>query len=647
MQANDGRRTSAQRSRSGVANMFDKLSSTAEAAVNNGSADASERILAFANFLKNAPASLDATSLINGLIDISGYYQFIGEGQEGLKYNFLSLEHLKKTGEKKLERRVHNAFAHSYIRLCDIERATRHLSYAHDLSLKAGDHVGRIITLSNVPPLLYGMGSVEAAMNVARMNLSLLGNNFDRSDQKEKIEHARLQNSTNGLKIALEGNHLELAQEFYAAGNAQEVRLLGMTNLNLSMAYFDSSGISYLARVGRLGEARARLVRMQRVWGGTSNFRFLTLLTSAEAAFYQATGDKKTLRRARLVLSNLLPVTRHYPAHYEDILKALVILYGAENTEFRRRPAYHYLQLLRAHIIGVRHQALFLVSHLKQNGLIVNGFSLENPRHAFSVGSMYGDVEMEKCDELMPNDELAQISGRISALTPVLNERSMRTERYEVAENWAVAAEFVNAQDGRHCFFVGGIAGLIAQRQGLDAEKATAVELACRLHDVGQVAVDSGTLRDYRTGRADQYRYVWEHTTAGHSLLSENRDETLQLAGQVARHHHEWWNGQGGPDGLRGEAIPLAARICAVADYFVGLVRPVRSHGAWTVEEALKQVSTMGGVQLDPNIVKTFVKAVREENSFERVLRDSVEKVKNNGLLRARNALDESISSAT
>ena len=106
------------------------------------------------------------------------------------------------------------------------------------------------------------------------------------------------------------------------------------------------------------------------------------------------------------------------------------------------------------------------------------------------------------------------------------------------------------------------------------------------------------------------YRAIREHVLAGAHLLSGSADRTLDLASEIAGKHHEWWNGTGLPDGLSKEAIPLEARICAVADAFVTLVAPSGSGRQWPLASALKQIICMSGMQFDPAVVESLVEVV-------------------------------------
>jgi HD-GYP domain-containing protein (c-di-GMP phosphodiesterase class II) len=92
----------------------------------------------------------------------------------------------------------------------------------------------------------------------------------------------------------------------------------------------------------------------------------------------------------------------------------------------------------------------------------------------------------------------------------------------------------------------------------------------------------------------------------GARVLADGGSEVLSVAEQVARSHHERWDGDGYPDGLAGQAIPLVARLVAVADVFDVLVHERPYKEAWTVEDAAGEIRSGAGTQFDPDVVAAF-----------------------------------------
>jgi response regulator RpfG family c-di-GMP phosphodiesterase len=97
------------------------------------------------------------------------------------------------------------------------------------------------------------------------------------------------------------------------------------------------------------------------------------------------------------------------------------------------------------------------------------------------------------------------------------------------------------------------------------------------------------------------------HTTISASILSGSRSELVQLAEQIALSHHERWDGGGYPQGLGGDQIPLAARICAVCDVFDALLSPRPYKDAWPLGDVIDELASLRGTHPDPALVDAFL----------------------------------------
>jgi HD-GYP domain-containing protein (c-di-GMP phosphodiesterase class II) len=141
--------------------------------------------------------------------------------------------------------------------------------------------------------------------------------------------------------------------------------------------------------------------------------------------------------------------------------------------------------------------------------------------------------------------------------------------------------------------------------------------LSGMLHDIGKVGVPDQILLKEGPLEPAEWNVMKQHTEWGHSILSQADQELgeqsfLTLASRIARNHHEWWDGTGYPDGLKGEAIPLSARIGAVADVYDALTsrRPYKK--AWSHERAVDEIQHLSERQFDPVIVDIFTRRSEE-----------------------------------
>lgn len=179
-------------------------------------------------------------------------------------------------------------------------------------------------------------------------------------------------------------------------------------------------------------------------------------------------------------------------------------------------------------------------------------------------------------------------------------------------ERLAITAELRDDSTGKHCYRVGRLTMLLARRAGVDADTAAHFDIAARLHDIGKFAIpDAILLKPDRLNGAEM-RLMRTHTTIGANLLGKTSGDVLHLATQVARHHHECWDGSGYPDGLAGEHIPHVSRIVSLADVYDALthVRPYKA--AWSHQETMAYIRSMRGKQFDPVLTDHFVGMMEE-----------------------------------
>jgi response regulator RpfG family c-di-GMP phosphodiesterase len=174
----------------------------------------------------------------------------------------------------------------------------------------------------------------------------------------------------------------------------------------------------------------------------------------------------------------------------------------------------------------------------------------------------------------------------------------------------ARAAESRDPETGYHLLRMAAYSKIIALTLGLSDDEAEAIFLAAPMHDVGKIGVPDRIL--LKAGKLDSVEWteMKRHTQYGHDILGRSRTPILRLGGVIALNHHEAWDGSGYPNGIRHEAIPLAARIVSVADVFDALtsVRPYKA--AWNLEDALAELRNISGSRLDAQCVDAFFSAL-------------------------------------
>jgi len=156
-----------------------------------------------------------------------------------------------------------------------------------------------------------------------------------------------------------------------------------------------------------------------------------------------------------------------------------------------------------------------------------------------------------------------------------------------------------------HSERVANLAGVLGEAAELSAESLGTLSYAARLHDVGMITVDVELMHRPGPLSPAERRRLQMHSTIGEEMLRPYGLPELGL--EAIRHHHEHYDGSGSPDGLTGEAIPLLARIVAVADVYDALTSERVYRGAMNHARAVEELRSMAGKELDPVLVERFI----------------------------------------
>jgi len=170
---------------------------------------------------------------------------------------------------------------------------------------------------------------------------------------------------------------------------------------------------------------------------------------------------------------------------------------------------------------------------------------------------------------------------------------------------------------GEHSDEVAGDVEVLARTIGLDEEAIGLVIKAGDLHDVGklgipdEIIVKPGPLTD------EEWEFMKQHTVMGEQIIAA-AGPSLDRIGPLVRASHERWDGNGYPDGLAGEAIPLGARIITICDSFRAMLDVRAYKQAMSIEQALAELRRCSGSQFDPALVEVFCRLIDERTASER-----------------------------
>jgi len=184
--------------------------------------------------------------------------------------------------------------------------------------------------------------------------------------------------------------------------------------------------------------------------------------------------------------------------------------------------------------------------------------------------------------------------------------RDAETIRVDTLQRLALAAEYRDDNSPEHTQRVAALAARMARHLGEGDRVVWLVRQAAPLHDLGKIAIPDSILLKPGRLEPEEFEVVKTHAVLGARVLADSESEVLDVAAQVARSHHERWDGGGYPDGLAGQDIPLVARLVGVADVFDVLVHERPYKEAWTVEDAAGEIRSGAGTQFDPDVVAAF-----------------------------------------
>lgn len=200
-----------------------------------------------------------------------------------------------------------------------------------------------------------------------------------------------------------------------------------------------------------------------------------------------------------------------------------------------------------------------------------------------------------------------------------LQQHELRFQRFsmqdfgeftQVLERNSVTVEFHDDETGEHCYRVGAMARELARKMGLDEELCQLIDLCARLHDVGKIRIPESILLKPGRFTPEERSIMERHCEFGWEIIGEGGLGQLFVAQEIAFNHHEKWDGSGYPRKIRGEMIPLSARIVALSDVYDALTHKRSYKEAWPIEDALRHIGAESGKHFDPQLTSVFLDLV-------------------------------------
>jgi diguanylate cyclase (GGDEF)-like protein len=266
-----------------------------------------------------------------------------------------------------------------------------------------------------------------------------------------------------------------------------------------------------------------------------------------------------------------------------------------------------YFRWLAGHYMVLCGLGLFLTiayTSMGVSGVVV--FSLPVLMMRYAQKQYVERTEASMRELQLVNRELAEAHQEVLAVNQAMQQLN--------EELFLTLSKIIDARDpymGGHAAKVAEYAAAIGAELGLPPERIEKLRQAGFLHDIGKIAISEQVLQKKTPLSVAEYEYIKTHALIGGEFLE--MCGPLRHLAPFVRHHHERWDGQGYPQGLKGEQIPLEARILAVCDAAEAMAsdRPYRR--GMSIGELMSEVKRCSGTQFDPAVVEAFVRVVERE----------------------------------
>lgn len=204
----------------------------------------------------------------------------------------------------------------------------------------------------------------------------------------------------------------------------------------------------------------------------------------------------------------------------------------------------------------------------------------------------------------------ALVRARVKTHLSLVHIDELKRTHLELIQRLGRAAEFKDNETGMHVMRMSHVSGRLALQLGMDPYFSEQLIHAAPMHDIGKIGIPDHVLLKPGKLNDEELALMRKHPEMGAKILDNSTSPLIRLAHSVALYHHEKWDGSGYPFGLKGEAIPIEARIVAVADVFDALLNKRPYKEAWPVEAAVAEIESNRGKHFDPAIVDAMLQCL-------------------------------------
>ncbi len=200
-----------------------------------------------------------------------------------------------------------------------------------------------------------------------------------------------------------------------------------------------------------------------------------------------------------------------------------------------------------------------------------------------------------------------QLEIEVSKRTATIRQREA-----EISGRLIYAAGFRDEETGSHINRIGLYSAAMGRALGWSQFAVEDICTAAPMHDLGKIGIPDNILKKPGKLTDEEFEVMKTHPKIGAEILGDSEIEMIQVASEIAASHHENWDGSGYPAGLKGETIPIAARIVAIVDVYDALVHARVYKPAMPEEEALEIMASLVGNKFDPELFQLFLDNIQE-----------------------------------
>jgi putative two-component system response regulator len=529
------------------------------------------RIAAAHNELRKLPATAVSALYAECLIEIAQFFYISGKTTLGFDPASKAVEAARSISDMRLLRRALMTQGIMHADSGNFPGAIECYAGALEVATRSQDAIGEGSVWNNLGATLLYSAQYTDAIAACRRALAL----SEREPELASVRPLALSN------IALACLHTEQYENGLTTAElaVQELSNPKGASELLSRVIVESHFSRLLLEAGRVAEAK-RHCEAAKSFAAMSHSQRSEQVASIAEGLYEVFAGKTDIGLSRLQAA--LQQQRVLKASLRDALIALVKAYDFVGNH--QLSLVHLRELLRITRKAGQERAL--------------------GHHQLHLRSLGVEGEPAGAEDII---------GTVYRL-----DRERVRSQLALLHRQSIAAELIEDPSGEHIFRVGRFSALLGSELGLDDDSGFILEMSARLHDIGKIGIPEAIIAKRGKINPDQRALVQTHANIGAELLSQSGLPHIQMAVDVARHHHEKWDGSGYPDGLAMEAIPEVARIVALADSFDAMThdRPYRK--AMSVESALSEINAAAGTKFDPGMTEVFsalVLRLRKEHS--------------------------------